>query len=96
MLASVYVHRLILCPLRRSRPSQFYLVLDVCNLTAQEMTLNYTPTKSIIIEAKESCRVPVPVEKCPLERLLLAAEQQHEHEPHETNHSEFTMHPHSH
>lgn len=34
------------------------------------MTLNYTSSKNIIIEAKESCRVPVPVEKCPLERLL--------------------------
>lgn len=53
-------------------PSQFYLVLDVINLTSQEMTLNYTATKNIIIEAKESCRIPVPVEKCPLDRLLAA------------------------
>lgn len=48
-------------------------MLDVCNLTAQEMTLQYTPAKCIIIEALESCRVPVPVDKCPLERLLAAA-----------------------
>lgn len=34
------------------------------------MSLYYTATKNIIIEAKESCRVPVPVEKCPLERLM--------------------------
>lgn len=53
-------------------PSQFYLVLDVINLTAQEMTLQYTANKNIIIEARESCRVPVPVEKCPLEQLLAA------------------------
>lgn len=50
-------------------PSQFYLVLDVINLTSQEMTLNYTAAKNIIIEAKETCRIPVPVEKCPLDRL---------------------------
>ncbi|KAJ6628653.1 Protein brunelleschi [Pseudolycoriella hygida] len=51
-------------------PSQFYLVLDVVNLTAQEMSLNYTTNKNILVESKESCRVPVPVERCPLERLL--------------------------
>lgn len=49
-----------------SRSSQFYLVLDVTNLTAQEMMLNYTSNKNIVIEARESCRVPVPVERCPL------------------------------
>lgn len=50
------------------RSSQFYLVLDVNNLTAQEMMLNYTTNKNIVIEARESCRVPVPVERCPLFR----------------------------
>lgn len=45
-------------------------MLDVVNLTAQEMSLNYTTNKNILIESKESCRVPVPVERCPLERLL--------------------------
>lgn len=50
--------------------SQFYLVLDVTNLTLQEMTLNYTENKTILIEAKESCRIPVPVERCDLERIL--------------------------
>lgn len=54
------------------RPSQFYLVLDVVNLTAQEMSLNYTSNKNILIEAKESCRVPIPVERCPLERFYAA------------------------
>ncbi|XP_058454101.1 protein brunelleschi [Malaya genurostris] len=57
-------------------PSQFYLVLDVVNLTVQEMSLNYTSNKTILIEAKESCRVPVPVDRCPLERILSAMEQQ--------------------
>lgn len=52
------------------RPSQFYLVLDVANLTAQEMSLNYTSNKTILIEAKESCRVPIPVERCPLEQVM--------------------------
>lgn len=51
------------------RASQFYLVLDVVNLTTQEMLFNYTSGKNIVIEAKESCRVPVPVERCPIERL---------------------------
>lgn len=50
------------------RSSEFYLVLDVNNLTAQEMMLNYTMNKTIVIEARESCRVPVPVERCPLFR----------------------------
>lgn len=48
------------------RPSEFYLVLDVTNLTAQEMLLHYTFNKNIVIEARESCRVPVPVERCSL------------------------------
>lgn len=52
-----------------SRSSQFYLVLDVVNLTSHEMLFNYTNGKNIVIEAKESCRVPVPVERCPIEKL---------------------------
>lgn len=51
-------------------PSQFYLVLDVANLTQQEVSLNYSNDKSILIEPKESCRVPIPVERCPLDRIL--------------------------
>lgn len=34
------------------------------------MTLNYTPNKTILIESKETCRIPVPVERCDLDRLL--------------------------
>lgn len=52
------------------RPSQFYLVLDVANLTQQEISLNYANDKSILIEPKESCRVPIPVERCPLDQIL--------------------------
>lgn len=40
------------------------------------MSLNYTSNKTILIEAKESCRVPVPVDRCPLERILASMEQQ--------------------
>ncbi|XP_030380620.1 protein brunelleschi [Scaptodrosophila lebanonensis] len=52
--------------------SQFYLVLDISNLTAQEMSLNYTHNKNILIEAKESCRVPIPVDRCSLEQVCAA------------------------
>ncbi|XP_022123809.2 protein brunelleschi [Pieris rapae] len=46
-------------------PSQLYLVLDVTNLTSEEMDLQYTDNKHILIEGKESCRVPVPLDRCP-------------------------------
>ncbi|XP_050682191.1 protein brunelleschi [Leptidea sinapis] len=46
-------------------PSQLYLVLDVTNLTSEEMDLHYTENKHILIEGKESCRVPVPLDRCP-------------------------------
>lgn len=58
------------------RPSQFYLVLDVANLTQQEASLSYPNDKIILIEPKESCRVPVPVERCPLDQILLDYQQQ--------------------
>lgn len=43
--------------------SQFYLVLDIANLTSQEASLSYPDNKTMLIEPKESCRVPVPVER---------------------------------
>lgn len=49
--------------------SQFYLVLDIANLTTQEMELQYTPMKTMLIEGNESCRVPIPVDRCPLSKL---------------------------
>lgn len=33
------------------------------------MELYYTETKRMLIEAHESCRVPVPVDRCPLSKL---------------------------
>lgn len=50
-------------------PSHFYLVLDIANLTSQEMELEYAPSKTMLIEGHESCRVPVPVERCPLSKF---------------------------
>ncbi|XP_017781590.1 PREDICTED: protein brunelleschi [Nicrophorus vespilloides] len=49
--------------------SQFYLVLDIANLTSQEMELHYTSSKHMLIEGHESCRIPVPVDRCPLSKL---------------------------
>ncbi|XP_026821894.1 protein brunelleschi [Rhopalosiphum maidis] len=43
--------------------SQFYLVLDVVNVTNQEMELKYATNKSILMEEKESYRIPVPVDR---------------------------------
>lgn len=50
-------------------PSHCYLVLDVLNATTQEMDLHYSSTKHIAIEALDTCRIPVPVERCPLAKL---------------------------
>lgn len=50
-------------------PHQCYVVLDLLNCAAHEMDLHYTPTKHILIEAGDSCRVPVPVDRCPLATL---------------------------
>lgn len=57
--------------------SEFYLVLDVVNLTQQEMILQYTDNKTIIVEAeaREACRVPVPVDRCPLEKIKAVAQE---------------------
>ncbi|KAF4517508.1 hypothetical protein B566_EDAN006509 [Ephemera danica] len=49
--------------------SEFYLVLDVVNQAPQEAELHYAPGKSILVEAGEFCRVPVPVPRCPLDKL---------------------------
>lgn len=42
------------------------MVLDVLNATNNEMELNYSLNKAILIEPKETCRIPVPVDRCPL------------------------------
>lgn len=38
-------------------------------MTNHELELQYTPSKCILIEGTESCRIPVPVERCPLAKL---------------------------
>ena len=48
---------------------QFYLVLDVTNMTNHEMELHYTENKCIYMEGRESCRIPIPVDRCPLNKL---------------------------
>lgn len=51
-------------------------MLDVANLTQQEVSLSYPNDKTILIEPKESCRVPVPVQRCPLDQILSDYHQQ--------------------
>ena len=50
-------------------PHQCYIVLDLLNSSLHEMDLHYTPSKHLLIEAGESCRVPVPVDRCPLDKI---------------------------
>ncbi|XP_045451417.1 protein brunelleschi [Melitaea cinxia] len=56
-------------------PSQLYLVLDITNLTNEEMDFHYTPTKHILIEGKESRRVPVPLDRCPFTTPITKIEE---------------------
>ncbi|KAF2361387.1 TRAPP II complex Trs120 [Trinorchestia longiramus] len=47
-------------------PQQCYLVLDLLNRSCSEMVLTYTTDgRSILVQAGDSCRVPVPVTRCP-------------------------------
>ncbi|KAG1654106.1 Protein brunelleschi [Nymphon striatum] len=55
-------------------PGHCYLVLDILNTTAHEMEVLYTNTKRMLIEAHETCRVPVPIERCPLAKFNSAPE----------------------
>lgn len=52
-----------------NRCSQFYLVLDIANMTSQELELKYGTNKSLLMEENESCRIPIPVERCPLAKI---------------------------
>lgn len=45
-------------------PNRCFLVLDVLNATSDEMELIYFTNKSMLIESKETCRIPVPIERC--------------------------------
>ncbi|KZC10481.1 Protein brunelleschi [Dufourea novaeangliae] len=69
MLPSVQITNWDVLP--AETPSQFYLVLDLTNMTNHEMELHYTQTKCIYMEGKESCRIPVPVDRCPLNKLSM-------------------------
>ena len=48
------------------RADKCFLVLDVLNASNEEMELKYASNKSILIEAKETCRIPVQIERCSL------------------------------
>lgn len=48
------------------RPNRCYLVVDVLNAASEEMELKYSAGKSILIESKETCRVPIEIERCSL------------------------------
>ncbi|GFS33195.1 trafficking protein particle complex subunit 9 [Trichonephila inaurata madagascariensis] len=50
-------------------PTHCYLVLDILNCTSGEMEVLYASNKRIHIEASDICRVPVPVERCPLSAM---------------------------
>ncbi|XP_069696670.1 protein brunelleschi isoform X2 [Periplaneta americana] len=67
MLPSVQITNWDVLPAETN--SQFYLVLDIANITSHELELQYTPSKCILIEGNESCRIPVPVNRCPLSKL---------------------------
>ncbi|XP_034178106.2 trafficking protein particle complex subunit brun [Osmia lignaria lignaria] len=69
MLPSVQITNWDVLP--AETPSQFYLVLDLTNMTNHEMELHYTQTKCIYMEGKEPCRIPVPVDRCPLSKLSM-------------------------
>ena len=47
-----------------------FLVLDLVNKTPHEMELSYAERKTILIEAGDMCRVPVPVTKCSFSESL--------------------------
>lgn len=38
-------------------------------MTNHELELQYTSTKCILMEGNESCRIPVPLQRCPLSKL---------------------------
>lgn len=38
-------------------------------MTNHELELQYATSKCILMEGNESCRIPVPIERCPLSKL---------------------------
>ncbi|XP_043233359.1 trafficking protein particle complex subunit 9-like [Amphibalanus amphitrite] len=64
VVPSVYITKWDVLP--AETPSSCYLVLDVLNATEHELELEYTAGKKLLMEGDETCRVPVPLERCPL------------------------------
>ncbi len=64
-----YFEAITSCFSFKHSPSQFYLVLDVCNVTQHEMEIHYAKTKQILVEKGETCRIPVPLDRCPLSNV---------------------------
>lgn len=52
------------------RANNCFLVLDLLNRMGEEMELTYAGRKQILIEAGDTCRVPIPVEKCSFSESL--------------------------
>ena len=44
------------------QPDRSYLVLDVLNASNEEMELKYPNNKTMLIESKETCRIPIEIE----------------------------------
>uniref|UniRef100_A0A6A7FTM0 Protein brunelleschi-like n=1 Tax=Hirondellea gigas TaxID=1518452 RepID=A0A6A7FTM0_9CRUS len=55
---------------------QCYLVLDLLNRSSSEMELTYTTDgRRILVQAGDSCRVPVPVTRCPRDASVQSGER---------------------
>jgi len=52
------------------RVDNCFLVLDLVNRTQYEVELTYSARKQLLIEPGDTCRVPVPVEKCSFSESL--------------------------
>jgi len=52
------------------RQDNCFLVLDLVNRTQNEVELTYSARKQLLIEPGDTCRVPVPVEKCSFSESL--------------------------
>ncbi|GAB6019419.1 hypothetical protein CHUAL_001000 [Chamberlinius hualienensis] len=59
-------------------PSHCYLVLDILNASDHEMEVQYSTNKRILVEANDTCRIPVPVARCPLSKLVGLSEDEAE------------------
>ena len=44
------------------QPDPSYLVLDILNASSEEMELKYPMNKTMLIESKETCRIPIEIE----------------------------------